>query len=146
LSPTSISFAEQPYPECGELRPVVLASVTGDLDGDTGADSVVGVRCETVTAGAPILVVAFLLDEATGGIADRAVLVTQCGAAGGAPCTPGVADQHLVGDLQLEIVDGIVEVGGRAYSDDAPLCCPDLDVALAFAWTGETFDQVPRGR
>jgi hypothetical protein len=120
--------------------------VAGDLDGDTGADTVVGVRCETVTAGAPILVVAFLLDDATGEVADRAVLFTKCGAPSAAACDSGVADEHLVGDLQLDIVEGKVQVAGKAYSDDAPLCCPDVDLALTFAWNGDGFDQVPRGR
>jgi hypothetical protein len=139
-----IDWTDQPYPECGELPPTVLGAVGGDLDADGSDDAVVSVRCETVTAGAPNLVVAFLLDPGTGEVADREVLVTQCG--GSTPCEPGVVNEHLVGDLDVTLETGVVTVQSQAYSPDAPLCCPDLELELRFRWSGQRFDQVPRGR
>ena len=111
-----------------------VQSVTADFDGDGIEDRVVDVVCETSSAGAPHLLVAFVGDQ-------REVLVDVC--VPGAPaCSPGVEEKQIVGDSNLTIDDaGRVVFRGRGYSADAPRCCPDLDVSRAFRWVGTGFDE-----
>jgi hypothetical protein len=110
-----------------------VQSATPDFDGDGVNDLVVDVVCETSTAGAPHLLVAFV------GLR-RVVLVDVC--APGASCSPDVEQNQMVGDSNLTIDDaGRIVFRARGYSAGAPLCCPDLDVERVFRWTGSGFEE-----
>lgn len=43
---------------------------------------------------------------------------------------------------QAAIVAGILQLTGYGYSDNVPLCCPDLLVTTTYKWNGSTFTVV----
>jgi hypothetical protein len=130
-SPSTLAGEDQ-FAECGDVPVAPVQTVTADFDGDSVEDRVVDVVCETPTAGAPHLLVAFVGDR-------REVLVGVC-VAGAPTCTPEVEENQVVGDSNLTIDEtGRVVFRGRGYSPSAPLCCPDLDVRRAFRWEKTKF-------
>jgi hypothetical protein len=138
-APTSTSpdASGEQFAECGEVPATMVQTVTFDFDGDGVDDRVVDVVCETPTAGAPHLLVAFVGDR-------RQVLVDVC-VPGGPACASGVEAKQIVGDSNLTVdAEGLVQFRGRGYSPTAPLCCPDLDVRKTFRWNKTRFVEEPQ--
>ncbi|MFI6604387.1 hypothetical protein ACIBHX_49865 [Nonomuraea sp. NPDC050536] len=104
---------------------VVRARVAavGDLTGDGRHETVVVSSCPSPTSSNPLI--AFVYDGAS------------------KPSAP-----HLLGklgknryfkSLKVAIRGGRVQLHGKALSDQAPRCCPDLIVSQTYSWDGTQF-------
>jgi flavin-binding protein dodecin len=121
----------EPELNCPEPGPhaawyVVRARVAavGDLTHDGRRETVVVSSCPSSTSSNPLI--AFVYDEASS-----------------VPSTP-----HLLGklgknryfkSLKVAIRGGRVHLYGKALSDRAPRCCPDLIVSQTYRWDGAKF-------
>ncbi len=112
---------------CGDIRQVAVPVVTirehrYDFTGDGVPDAIVAVRCDTGAGNPPSAVFALaaglLGPEVVGELVD--------------PAGGGVVSELRPDGAGLSVVS-------RAYSEDAPRCCPDVEVTYAFQWDGERF-------
>jgi hypothetical protein len=113
--------------DCGGIGVVKVIDERFDFDGDGTTDSILGVRCDAGAGSPP-----------TGVYAVRAT------AAG--PKVVGTLvspEEGLVVRAVTAAPDG-VRIEASGYSEDAPRCCPDLDVSYRFQWNGTTFEQLER--
>jgi hypothetical protein len=117
----------EPDLNCPEPGPhaagyVVRARVAavGDLTRDGRRETVVVASCPSSTSSNPLI--AFAYDEASSSSAPR--LLGKLG------------ENRYFKSLKVTIRGGHVHLYGKAVSDQAPRCCPDLIVSQTYRWDG----------
>jgi len=120
----------EPALNCPKPRPhaawyVVHARVAavGDLTRDGKRETVVVSSCPSSTSSNPL--VAFVYDGASKPSAPR--LLGKLG------------KNRYFKSLKVAIQGGRVQLHGKALSDQAPRCCPDLMVSQTYKWDGTQF-------
>ncbi|MFI6291411.1 hypothetical protein ACIBEJ_07465 [Nonomuraea sp. NPDC050790] len=125
-----------PQPKTRAAWNVVRARVAavGDLTGDGGRETVVVSSCPSPTASNPLI--AFVYDGAAKPSNPRLL-----GALG---------KNRYFKSLKVTVRGGRVHLHGKALSDAAPRCCPDLVVSQTYRWDGKklrrTAETVSRAR
>ncbi|MEV1240600.1 hypothetical protein [Nonomuraea sp. NPDC049750] len=120
----------EPALNCPKPRPraawyVVHARVAavGDLTRDGKRETVVVSSCPSSTSSNPLI--AFVYDAAS------------------KPSTPRLLGKlgknRYFKSLKVAIQGGRVQLHGKALSDQAPRCCPDLMVSQTYKWDGTQF-------
>ncbi|MFJ6631545.1 hypothetical protein ACIQMR_09115 [Streptomyces sp. NPDC091376] len=110
--------------ECGSAATQLVKSVSGDLDGDGGAETVVVARC-----------------AAGSGTPPSGIYVL----ARSAPGTPRVVATLLEPTRRLSVADFAVRDGAVTAtllgysSQDVPRCCPDRQEKVKWQWRGGKF-------
>ncbi|WP_157246847.1 hypothetical protein [Nonomuraea typhae] len=114
-----------PKPEPRAAWNVVRARVAGvgDLTRDGKRETVVVSSCPSPTASNPMI--AFVYDGSAKPSAPR--LLGKLG------------KNRYFTSLKVAIRGGAVHLQGRALSDKAPRCCPDLIVSQTYRWDGTRF-------
>ena len=125
--PRDLSSAVTERMACGAIRGAAVPVVTirehrYDFTGDGVPDAIVATRCDTGAGNPPSAVFAI-----AAGLSGPEVVGELVGPAGGG----------VVSDLRPD--GAALSVVSRAYSADAPRCCPDVEVTYAFQWDGERF-------
>ncbi|MGN9786469.1 hypothetical protein ACTMTF_33950 [Nonomuraea sp. ZG12] len=120
----SVVEADLNCPEPGPhaARYVVRARVAavGDLTRDERRETVVVASCPSSTSSNPLI--AFVYDEASSSSAPH--LLGKLG------------ENRYFRSLKVTIGGGHVHLYGKAVSDRAPRCCPDLIVSQTYRWDG----------
>ncbi|MFI7452199.1 hypothetical protein ACIBQX_32210 [Nonomuraea sp. NPDC049714] len=98
-------------------------AAVGDLTRDRRRETVVVSSCPSSTSSNPLI--AFVYDEASSSSAPR--LLGKLG------------ENHYFRSLKITIRGGHVHLYGKAVSDRAPRCCPDLIVSQTYRWDGAEF-------
>ncbi|MFI6286289.1 hypothetical protein ACIBCM_16260 [Streptomyces sp. NPDC051018] len=110
--------------ECGGVPGRVVRTVTGDLDGDGGPETVVEARCEA-GSGTPPSGIYVLAGSRDGGPRVVATLLA-------------TADKASVEDIALS--DGVIAATLLGYSSpEVPSCCPDRRERVKWQWQGGKF-------
>ncbi|WP_043632152.1 hypothetical protein [Nonomuraea candida] len=130
LDPVNWPSVVEPALKCPKPRPkaswyVVEARVAavGDLTRDGRRETVVVSSCPTSTSSNPLI--AFVYDGAAKTSSPR--LLGRLG------------KNRYFKSLRVTIRGGLVHLNGKAVSDQAPNCCPDLTVRQTYKWDGGKF-------
>ncbi|NUR90826.1 MAG: hypothetical protein HOY71_42685 [Nonomuraea sp.] len=116
----------EPALKCPKPMPHAVrahVAAVGDLTRDGKRETVVVASCPSSTASNPLI--ALVYDGAS------------------KPATPRLLGKlgkdRYFKTLKVTVRDGRVHLRGKALSDQAPRCCPDLNVSQTYSWNGTKF-------